>query len=251
MIFWCIVPLTRIQNCEFIIEQFVLQNLDNKKLIFVQDNIVSTSIVNNIINIGSGTTGISEALNAGLYFARENGSFDDWFVKWDDDDFYGPSYLQSIKIAQQIGANMTGRSKLWMKTSDQKIWFINGSVGWSNSCNLHGSTLAASLDCCDFTHVDRCGEDTIWVQNMRQKGAKIWACEPKDHCYIRSGNNDHAWPIPDFAIQPITGWEMYDCGTNNDYLIKTNNKPNWAKKHNGTINVKIIDEIFNNFVNRE
>ena len=52
----------------------------------------------------TGRETIGEARTAGLHFARDLGA--DWVIQWDDDNYYGPRYVERILTAALPGVDL-------------------------------------------------------------------------------------------------------------------------------------------------
>lgn len=206
---WCIVPFTRERLFSNVLANFARQRYENKRLLIVRDGEgpLRTSELQTelgdyqVIELCSGRRGISEALNAGLAYARERSGFGAQFAKLDDDDWYGPEYLS------RIPAGYSACGSWWVRTEEGRYWFVAPERG------LHGSTLAGPLDCPDFLHVRRWGEDTLWIVKV---GRQRFEQRPAGHyCYQRFGH-DHAWPVPTVAIPSPAFSPVLDCGRSAD-----------------------------------
>lgn len=157
--------------------------------------------------------GISEALNAGLDLALDYMRDPrDYFTKWDDDDTYRPISLLPYVCAAQVAEDrdqplwVAARSTIWIRVPDGRLWF-------AATKEPQGGTLAGPIRGPVFPHVDRCGEDRLWLDLVRGRGALTIDLPPEGYCYNRTANpDDQAWPLPWYGIPAFTGWQILDCG---------------------------------------
>jgi glycosyltransferase involved in cell wall biosynthesis len=130
-------------------------------------------------------------MNIGLEYARKRCDADDWFCKFDDDDYYGPEYLNSI--AQRANDSQAiARTKVWMRTPEGMLWTVdNGEL------SPHGPTLASRVDVADdFPEVHGWGEDGLWVQSMLAKGIVFSNGPLEGFCWIRyPKGHGHSYPL--------------------------------------------------------
>jgi hypothetical protein len=197
-----------------ILDNYNRQKYKYKKLIIVENGngIGSTKNVKLPINITILTSnhGPSQSINAGISFVRSNGNDNDWFCKCDSDDYYGPDYLSQIKKASKSGADYVGRGSLYIKSTDNTLWYIGCS---NNNYIFHGPTLAANVkNAIDFPLVKNWGEDEAWCKEMHKLGRKSLALPAEGFCYQRWSDYQHTWPCTDLEIRTIWQVEVLDLG---------------------------------------
>lgn len=201
---WCIVPFTREHLMGSVVANVARQTVADSRLLIVRDGEGQTRVNGSVTELYSGELGIAAALNAGLAYARVHGRHGDQFAKFDDDDWYGPRYLE------RVPPGYSACGSWWVRTEEGRFWFVEPERG------LHGSTLAGPLDGPEFPHVDRWGEDTRWIAAV---GRERFARRPAGHyCYQRCGH-DHAWPVPTAAIPSPAFPRVIDCGTEGGVLF--------------------------------
>ena len=164
-----IVPFSRPQFFDNVVENFQRQTYPDKKLIVVENGegigyfqdlgcIVLTSGRHHAL-------AKNEAIN---WMKRHDGG---WWVTMDDDDYYGPHYL--AEVAENTSkADVLGKRDRFF--SDTKSLFLMERRERIDSVGLLGATLAArSEDSCELkkeTH-----DDMLFVDDMAAQGAKIRA----------------------------------------------------------------------------
>lgn len=202
---WCIVPLGRPHLLNSALANFSRQLESDKRLVIVRDGDGPPFIQGSVAEVFSGQYGISEALNAGLFRARAEGHAGDTIVKMDDDDWYGPEYLLRIPHGRY-----SAKASWWVQTESGDMWFCKPRRG------LHGSTLAGPIDCPDFRHVDRFGEDTRWIADAgRNRFVELLA----GHYLYKRHVGWHSWPVPTDCI-PIPGMlDAVSCGTDENLAL--------------------------------
>jgi len=93
--------------------------------------------------------GPAQPLNAALAWLREHASPADWFCKADSDDYYGPGYLESIQPAIDEGLDYAGRSSLYIRTTEDRLWYVEGkgdSEARAITCYGLGTTITNFAD---------------------------------------------------------------------------------------------------------
>ena len=166
--------------------------------------------------------GPAQPLNAALAWLRENASPDDWFCKCDSDDYYGPGYLDSVAQAATSGADYAGRASLYIRTTDGRLWYIEGEP---NGHLFHGPTLAARIgSALDFPVVAQWGEDEGWCRAMRDAGKRPNTIGPESFCYQRWSDYGHTWPCTDYELRTSWNAAFVDLGAI-DYSIVDGIKP--------------------------
>lgn len=132
----------------------------------------------------------SAALNVGLEWLRAKGG-GAWAL-WDDDDYYGPGYLE--EVAQQLpGHELVGKSSLYVRRNDGQLWLVRRSRAWPL-----GHSFAGWSDCCNFRPCNRWGEDDQWIRDMLAAGARLGRMGETGFVWQRTGDlNSHIWPATD------------------------------------------------------
>jgi hypothetical protein len=208
---WLIVPFSRPHLFGNVLDNFNRLSLPEKRLLLVCNG-AARGFVGTGVTVIESDDGVAEPMNAGLEFARANGKSKDWFCKFDDDDLYLEGYLDGVLEAQAKGAKFGGQLAAWMKTKDDQLWFIDGPQETWSSEGAHGPTLFGSIDCIDFPHVDRWGEDALWYRGMAAEFGPGWLTSARDFCWMRHKNHDHSFPFGDTAIATTQTSPVLNCG---------------------------------------
>lgn len=155
-------------------------------------------------------SGPAQPLNAALSWLREHASPDDWFCKADSDDAYFPAYLDSILEAVEAGADYAGRSSLYIRTTDNRLWYVEGK---QDAYVFHGPTIAARIgSALDFPEVKDWAEDAEWCLAMHRAGESCVALPPEHVCYQRHAGHAHTWPVSDLELRGAWDVEFFDLG---------------------------------------
>jgi glycosyltransferase involved in cell wall biosynthesis len=153
--------------------------------------------------------GPAQPLNAALAWLREHASPADWFCKADSDDYYGPGYLESIQPAIDEGLDYAGRSSLYIRTTEDRLWYVEGKPAHV----FHGPTIAARIgSALDFPLVRDWGEDAEWCLVMQRAGKSCVTLPPEHVCYQRHAGHAHTWPVSDLELRGAWPVEFIDLG---------------------------------------
>jgi len=158
----------------------------------------------------SSDTGPSAPMNAGIQWLKQNAKKDSWFCKCDADDYYGPQYLNQIRMAMKSGADYVGRKSLYIRTAEGKLWYAESK---DEAFVFHGPTISARLGTTlEFPLVSGWGEDAEWCRSMYKAGKKPFTLGPEGFCYQRWSNYNHTWPCTDLEIRVLWRVDFEDLG---------------------------------------
>ncbi len=124
-------------------------------------------------------------------------------AKMDDDDIYGPAYLQDLIAARNFsGADIVGKSARWVHMADRdSTVLVNGFARHKFTNFVAGPTITMSREVARevaFQSKGR-GEDTAFLQEASAVGATIYAADAFQFVQMRRGlSGDHTW-FPDSA----------------------------------------------------
>ena len=224
MTIWMISGLHDSRWLENIVDNYARQTYEEKNLVLIENGnglgraaddarLVggddSHDRVEGVVVMQSGP-GPAQPLNAALLWLRTHAAPNDWFAKCDSDDYYGPEYLNSITRAIEAGADYAGRSSLYIRTTDNRLWYVEGNP---DAYVFHGPTIAGKItSSCDFPVVNDWGEDAEWCLQMRAAGRVPCVLPAEGVCYQRWGNYCHTWPCTDFEIRTSWSATFHDLG---------------------------------------
>lgn len=141
------------------------------------------------------TTSLGQCMN----YAIENSSFN-YVAKFDDDDYYAPSYLKRQMAAfTYTNADIVGKCTRYIFFSARKILAID-NPGQENKYVkfVCGPTMVINkkvFKAVKFQNITL-GEDTEFLKDCQQAGFKIYATDRFDFVYLRnSKQGSHTWEI--------------------------------------------------------
>jgi glycosyltransferase involved in cell wall biosynthesis len=171
-----------------IIKSFCAQTYQNKSLLIVLNGAAEHSYIQsnlenlNVIRCLGGTPAIVR--NAGLTHLRGSVGY---ICFWDDDDYYGPGYIEEVAQALKNNQNrVVGKYARYVQYDDEIQYllgrqdtFLGGTIsGWIN-------TLPPIPD------LPR-DEDRVWCKNMQEAGIELFNLGPRYYLYNRR-TGQHAW----------------------------------------------------------
>lgn len=138
--------------------------------------------------------GVVPFLETAFNYIRKKCGPDDWFVRIDCDDYYGPDYLKEIDKVRESGAVATGAPSIYVKTEKNTLYYCESKNKFNGAC---GGTLAGNiLESVPFRDTKSpWGEDSQWVQDMILYGKNIVPRNSKDYAIVRWNNHKHTYPV--------------------------------------------------------
>lgn len=212
-----VMPTKRPQNIEQSLAKFQAQTYERKELIVVlnrseaqarekimnliQDlSNVKLLVLHQEMNIGS-------CLNTAIKSSR--GQL--WF-KMDDDDFYGPNYIQDMVHAWHCtGADILGKTPGFVYLQAEDALYMRRQAKHSNilcdslSPHMCGATISGqrkSIDLVSFGMDERSCVDSNFFFHSLQAGLRVCLADPYNFVVFRSANQgDHTWKFTDELIR--------------------------------------------------
>lgn len=141
------------------------------------------------------------AKEAALNRLKEDGA--EFWTTFDDDDYYGEEYLTELSDASGR-AELIGKDSIFVKTLDDKLRLFGASQNKYVEA-VHGPTISAWVSESEhFYNVGKWSEDTCFCDQMKSKGARIWATSQWNFINQRHLGHNHTWVITD--RQMAQGW---------------------------------------------
>jgi glycosyltransferase involved in cell wall biosynthesis len=192
-----IVPFSRPSQVGHVVACFARQRYQDKRLVVVENGAAVGQWTLPADAVLTASSGPAEARNVGLDYVRQHGG--GGFAMFDDDDYYGPGYLEEVAQALCKGADVVGKAALFVRVQAGLRAVLGGPEHmWCRSL-FPGCTLAGWADtACEFPD-RRVGEDSAWLLAMIAQGAQMWAGSRFGFCYDRSGV-DHALQVEDDVL---------------------------------------------------
>jgi len=178
----------------------------NKELILILNN-NKLSIeewekkVSNIENLRIFQLDESISLGKCLNFGIEKSKFQ-IIAKFDDDDYYGPLYLQdSIQAFTYTKASVIGKATTYVYFLEKKLLALRTPKRENSYCSrVEGPTLIFKKEVFDkIKFRDKSfGEDIQFCTDCVKKGIKIYSHNPYNYLYFRrNSSHKHSWKISD------------------------------------------------------
>ena len=198
-----VITVTSRPSCiKNLIKNFLNQNFKNKELIVViNNNSMSisdfhrfTSLYDNIhIYKLSETISLGECLN----FAIENATYD-YISKFDDDDYYGPYYLDEMyNTFLYNDCDIVGKYKTYTYFEKfNKLMLLKDNIEDTYNKSIMGSTICFKryiFDCVKFKDVSY-KEDYLFNNTCLNNGFKIFVNSRYNHIIFKhADNNKHTF----------------------------------------------------------
>lgn len=201
---WVVVPCHREQQLPWVLEQYQRQVYSNKKLCIVEngDAIGACSRLGLAVDlVVTSRTHVSHARNEGMYAIRDMHD-DGWLCMWDDDDWYGPGYLEEMAELVQSGrAEVYGKHRHFVAFPDNGLYLFNEFNQNKYTDYVHGPTLVFRAADGVIFRVQREAEEVRWCGEMRRLGARVWGASIYHQLYLRYGaGHGHAWKAQDGIV---------------------------------------------------
>jgi len=138
-----------------------------------------------------------------------------YWCKVDDDDLYGPSYLEDIMLARQmVDFDLAGKPPVFtFMQQDSKLywdprWFLHANIlyseGDSRSAFIAGATILAkrsAVEDVQFSARRRAGADSQFIEECLCSGARVLSADPFGFVRYRAGNDGaHTWRMDEKAF---------------------------------------------------
>lgn len=199
---WVMVPFSRPEHLARVRQNFERQAFPGKRLLLAVNG-PALAALPGLLNVPSYATTIesrdhqSHAKNTALAFIRKQGG--GFFTTMDDDDWYGPHYLDELagyaKSFDVVGKQWHFVS-LGEDISDPPPQLLLCGRRYANkeSSWLTGGTISGWAEDAALFPMLSSGEDVYWCDRMRQKGARIRALSIYHYLYRRSyAGARHTW----------------------------------------------------------
>ncbi|MGE5558993.1 MAG: glycosyltransferase [Bacillota bacterium] len=201
-----ITPTNKSIYLDNILENYANQSYLNKELILV--------LHNNGLQYGEWAAACSRLKNIRIYQLDDDLSLGDCLnyaveqangdivAKFDDDDYYGPGYLQeAVNCFQYTEAAIVGKvSHFVYFENSMKLGLINKGQGFQYLDYLFGGTHVVKREVFEkikFRPISL-GEDCDFNFDCRQNGYLLYACGPMNYVRVRRYDKiHHAWKLED------------------------------------------------------
>lgn len=137
-------------------------------------------------------TSLGACLNFGVAKAKYN-----FVAKFDDDDYYGPSYLtEAMKAFARTNADIVGKRTAFMylvRLKQLRLRFPRNEKRWVTFV-LGGTIMAKKAVFKKVVFPNQSlGEDIQFLARARKKGFRIYSTSRYNYTYLRRGDRTHNW----------------------------------------------------------
>lgn len=183
-----VVPTCRPEMAQNIAENFARQRYIHKELIIVQNGPAVGSPVEGATVLHS-KPGVSHARNAGLEWLIDRGRL--FFAFMDDDDYYGPGYLDEVAVSFVHEVHLVGKPSAFVELDGE----LYRTAPESGITGVHGPTLAGRVSPgMPRFPVQSYGEDGAFCDEYLRRGLRIAHTSSLHFCYRRSSHRAHTYP---------------------------------------------------------
>ncbi|MGO0058833.1 glycosyltransferase [Brevibacillus fluminis] len=128
-----------------------------------------------------------------------------FIAKFDDDDYYGPRYLQSsLRAFARTNAHVVGKRTYFLYLKKRKLLLIRFPFQENRFVRtIAGGTIMARRSVFTFIRFPRrsLGEDVGFYARCRAKGLRIFSTDRFNYVMVRRENKkSHTWQISDRKI---------------------------------------------------
>lgn len=196
-------PTNRKSNVKNIINNFLRQNYAEKELIVLltHDNADLNqwrNIIREFENISVYPLGSKFSLGKSLNFGVSKAQCD-FIAKFDDDDYYGHSYLKnSLESLISSNSDIVGKSSYYIYFKSESLLGLRYSSKENKfTSRVAGSTILFKKDIFEKIKFNdkNLGEDVDFCNDALKSGLRIFSSDRNDYIYIRSNKNNHTWRI--------------------------------------------------------
>lgn len=156
----------------------------------------------------------------GMGVAKEMGA--DFWLCWDDDDYYGPEYCLRYKELFAAGAQIVGQYDRYMKTSEGRLWELTGCHNNGFLMCTIGALLGRTASWADIP--DMMGQEVVWQKRMAD--VPRTPVEKGHFAHCRYGNGAaHVWGVSDQHIALKCQGSVHDLGSWDPDVVDQRVKP--------------------------
>lgn len=196
-----VVPFSRPKFSTNVLENFGRQSFKDKTLIVVENGRGSGTFPEGTgAMLVSSEAHRSHARNMGILTAKSLGI--DYWAIMEDDDYYGPDYLQEVWDERGKG-DVTGKASWYQRYPSGEVWLLNPTKQFTywdflghNQLGKNGGILAATLagyttKAVSFRPEIEYGEEIVWYHEMSFAGHTLWSRGSLNFMMIKHDDPDH------------------------------------------------------------
>lgn len=196
-----VMPTLRPELIPFALAMFRRQTYENARLTIVANGVpVPDEIVRAIRETANAQLcsvpqdkTIGYCMNYGIDRARA-----EYWAKWDDDDVYGPHYLEDQMLQRKyVDFDIAGKAAIFNYIEERDcVYARNFDARDAYSKHLGGGTLIARNERRYFAEDGRGGEDRAFLHLARERGDRIVTGDPFNFVQVRRADQaSHTWTL--------------------------------------------------------
>lgn len=199
---WAIVPFSRPEWFNNVLNNFSRQSFQNKKLVIVENN-QAIGYCDSIgfkpdLLLSCDIAHPANAKSTAILKLKEIGA--EFFSTFDDDDYYGPEYFEEL-IENSDRAEVIGKTDIFVKSSNNELKLLASDRENTYCKFINGPTISAWIkDSILFENVGPWAEDICYLEFMNKAGKKIYSTSKYNFLYQRHAGHSHTWKTTDEQI---------------------------------------------------
>jgi len=201
-----VLPTVRPERVSSVLEMFRLQSYDKVHLTIVANGVAVPSALDKEIR---------DAPNVKLCFVPEDKTIGycmnfgidqtrgDYWAKWDDDDVYGPHYVEDyILQTKYLDFDIAGKGAFFRYVEEHDCIHVrNFDLRDTPSSKIGGGTIFAKNSGRHFAEDGRGGEDKAFLVLARARGDRIVCGDPFNFVQVRRADPAmHTWTLGAHAL---------------------------------------------------
>jgi len=221
-----IVPFSRPERCQAVLDGFLRQRYPYKDLLIVENG--------RALGCWTGSGHVLQAPNArsagaaknvALDFLRKELGEDSLFVSvFDDDDYYGPGYLEEQMLVLAGGEHdIVGKCQHFI-VDDRGFWLLNRYVAHTKYAWCSGGVQSFDLAKVRRFREQPVAEDVHFVLEVESRGGHLYCTSPFHFLWERRGES-HAYKRDAVARAQQWGLHVMYLGEEVDYDMVNGLKP--------------------------
>lgn len=175
--------------------------------------------------------GAANYINAGIEYVKKHCGPDDWFLKFDSDDFYGKDRVRQVNELAEHGAEACGAVSIFVKSENNDMFALDSKIEFKDKIERphmpHGPTLGAKISSTVKFPIppEPWGEDAYWIEDMRCSGVDFHSLPIEGFTYVRHNTGTHTFPVPDGLVRHLWFVDVYNIGEWSEKIAEGKSKP--------------------------
>lgn len=215
---WVVVPASRPQHSERVLDQFHAQTYGHKKLLVVEngDAVGSYSGLGVDVLLDS-IPHQSAAKNRALDHLRKHQP-EALVAFWDDDDRYGDHYLSEQALLARNGT-IWAKRETWVEFPTGLVWFGHNWKPGDDAEYVSGATISGYVQDMPNFPITPCAEEQGFVKRAKANGVRVRHSTRRGFVYDRtSALCDHTYKAREEKVWRHSGKGIRVAGTWRDWI---------------------------------